>query len=324
MQNIIEPEILYNNSYLTASFSSILSKNVVAFSKFILNNTDSRRVLEVGANSGSLYKLLTKDNLFDYTVVDIFKDDALPTSINFHEGRCELFDYTGHDTVILSHTFEHLIEPRLFIERVRENGVNTIFISIPNFNNLVEMNDIQTINSQHTFYCGYDHIVYMFSLYGYRCSAFDTYINHTSMFKFVIDESMEPTSRPSVDYHIKRIEDNYSYNLEAIKNICLESPSYIYPGGQIGQALYVRLNERNKHIIGFIDGDKRKHGTRLYGTPLLTFPVDKLLEHRVANESDRKVNVIICKSPYENEILTKMQQYKDIVNIILLRDYFNL
>ena len=314
MKNIVDPNSLYNDGYTTASFSKLAINHNIAFSRFIRENINNREILEVGANTGALYKLLSMGNNLRYTVLDMFKSASLPEEITFIKGNCEEFNYSGHKTLILSQTFEHLINPCKFLRSVQASGVETLFISIPNFNNQLESGDLNTINAQHTFYCSYEHMVYMFSLYNYRCQAFDTYINNSSMFKFTKDSTMYRLNIPLPGYIIKRFEDLYIRTKAEIDCIQLVLPTYIYPAGQIGQLLYENLGSRKKNILGFLDGDKKKDQTRLYGTTLQTYSPDKLLEHLT-----KPIDIIICKCPYQKEILEVLENYKACVqNITLL------
>ena len=156
-------------------------------------------------------------------------------------------------------------------------------------------------------------------MYGYRCEVFGTYNNHSSMFKFILDD-IEPYPLPQPVYSLHRICDIYSYNLKGIRSISINSPSYIYPGGQVGQALYTRLGDNAAYIIGFIDSDTRKHGTRLYGTPLLTYSLNNIMEQ---HDQTTTVNIIVCKSPYEREICNALNALKDKmhINITLVSEY---
>lgn len=313
MKNIVDANSLYNDGYTTASFSKLAINHNIEFSRFIKDNMNDMEFLEVGANTGALYKLLSIGNSLRYTVLDMFKSASLPEEITFIKGNCEEFSYSGHKTLILSQTFEHLIDPHKFLKSVQAGGVETLFVSIPNFNNQLESGDLNTINAQHTFYCAYEYILYMFSLYNYRCQAFDTYINNSSMFKFTRDSTVCRLNMPLPGYAIKRFEDLYIRTKAEIDNIEVVLPTYIYPAGQIGQLLYENLGSRKKHILGFLDGDKKKDKTRLYGTILQTHYPSKLLEHL-----SKPVNIVICKCPYQKEILELLEQYKACVQNIKL------
>jgi len=312
MKNIVNPSILYNTNYKTASYSKLAINHNIAFSSFILENTDETTLLEIGSNSGSLYKMMADKKKLVYTCLDLFYNINLPKEIIFIEGNCEDFNYSNYNTIILSQVFEHLVEPRKFLKQIHNDNVQSVFISIPNFNSQMESGDLNTINSQHTFFCGYEHILYLFSLYGFRCEVFNTFINNSCMFKFSKDIHIVNYRKPLAEYVIKRFEDIYKERLIEINNINIDSPTYIYPAGQLGQILYTYLGERKKFIIGFLDGDYSKHNSRMYGTPLNIYSPSKLEEY-VGNN----VNIILCRSPYEKEILNVLSKYSNYIREII-------
>ena len=80
-------------------------------------------------------------------------------------------------------------------------NVQEVFISIPNFDQLLIEKSIQVINSQHIFYCGIDYITYMFSLFNYRCNVQLSCGEHlkSNMFHFVLDPTLSSTSIPQMD-----------------------------------------------------------------------------------------------------------------------------
>ena len=117
---------------------------------------------------------------------------------------------------------------------------------------------------------------------------------------------------PVAEYVIKRFEDIYRHRIDEINSVRIDLPTYIYPAGQLGQILYNHLDNKKIHIVGFLDGDNSKHYTRLYGTPLQTYPPNKLLDH-----SNEPVNIILCKSPYEKEILHTLSYYSHCIRDII-------
>ena len=60
-------------------------------------------------------------NDVDYTTLDMFRNNELPTSVKFIKGNCETYCYSGFNTIILSHVFEHLYNPRKFIENIKNS-----------------------------------------------------------------------------------------------------------------------------------------------------------------------------------------------------------
>jgi hypothetical protein len=254
--------------------------------------------MEVGANKGGLYTMLKEKRNIHYNVLDMYKNNELDESIDFVQGNCEEFNFTGYNTLILSHVFEHLYSPLTFIKNIKKNSVSTVFISIPNFDFLLKEESISIIHSQHTFFCGLDYILYMFSLHKYKCENYITYQGNfkSYMLKFVLDESIVPLFMPSTD--VRLYKNIYENKIDYYKNIEVPPNSYIFPSGIYGQYLYYFLINK-KNIVGFLDNNNERHNKKLYGTDKLTFsPLHVDLNHST---------IIICDCPYKNEIISGLK-----------------
>ena len=309
LQNLSNPSILYSDVYTNATFSPIWMEHHKVFSHFILSNTTETSFLEIGANKGELYTLLSNERTIEYSVLDMYRHPSLPSTIHYIQGNCETYDFIGVDSVILSHVFEHLYSPHLFIQNIRKACVSSIFISIPNFNKLLEDKIPHIIHSQHTFYCGFDYIVYIMSLYNYKCEASFVYnIGFKSlMFKFVLDPSITPTSIPSTN--IQLFKDIYIDKIQSMSSIDIPPNSYIIPSGMYGQFLYHTISKK-ENIIGFLDNNSERHGKKLYGTDKMVFNPTHI--------DYNNVNVIVCECPYKDEIITGLKNIYPAIQYIVI------
>jgi hypothetical protein len=309
LRYLVDPKILYSDIYMNATFSPSWTEHHIHFSNFILNNTTESVFLEVGSNKGDLYKLMLKERYVEFTAVDMWKHKDLPSEIKYIEGNCETFDYKGYNTIILSHVFEHLYSPLKFIENIRNAGVSTIFISIPNFDQLVKKQSLLTIYSQHTFYCGFDYITYMFSLFNYRCEISYSYDGNceSNMFKFVFDITTLPNALPSTD--IQLYKAIYVDKVNRIRDIEVNPNSYIMPSGIYGQLYYYIINNKD-NIIGFLDNNLQRHKNKLYGT-------DKLV-YLPSSIQYGNTTVIVCECLYRDEIISGLKAICDSTNIVCI------
>ena len=105
---------------------------------FILEHNNDTNILEIGSNKGELYNILSQHCDFEYTTLDMYQHEDLPKNIKFIQGNCETFNYNGYTTLILSHVFEHLYNPTKFIKNIKNYNVKNIFISIPDYDSLLE------------------------------------------------------------------------------------------------------------------------------------------------------------------------------------------
>ena len=310
LRYIVEPSILYTQSYSTPLFSPIWIEHHKEFSEFILKTTNTKKFLEIGANAGQLYRLLAKGKAIEYTSLDMTRHPDLPAEVFCLEGNCEEFDYTGHSTIILSHVFEHLLEPRKFLESIRAANVDEVYISIPDFNELEAEEYTTLLTTQHTFSCGETYIRYLFSLYGYYKEIGITFKKHSTILKFKAG-AYYSLMVPRELYHIDRVQKTFEKYYRKINATEISSECYICPAGMYGQMLYLSLGDKQKYVLGFIDGDKRKHNTRLYGTDKLTYSPSKLLEY-----SESPIPLMLCTSPYENELRKYLEEYLDNIRIV--------
>jgi hypothetical protein len=266
-------------------------------------------LLEVGANKGDLYKIISKERDINYTTLDMYKSKDLPEEIKFIQGNCETYAFEGYKTIILSHVFEHLYSPLEFIKNVKRGNISEVFISIPNFDLLLKDKSLLMIHSQHTFYCGIDYITYMFSLYNYECEKYIFYEGpfKSIMLKFVLSENMSKSNIPSTE--ISLYKNIYINKILEIKNIEVPENCYIFPSGIYGQFYYQLLNNK-QNIIGFLDNNKDRFSNKLYGTDKFVFDPN--------NIDYEKSTIIICECPYKEEIIDKLKQSYSNVNLLYL------
>ena len=309
LKNLVDPYILYSDIYMNSSFSPSWIDHHEHFSKFIINNTDENNFLEVGANKGHLYLNMMKERDVIFTTLDMYKHKDLPEGIQFIEGNCETFDYKGFPTIILSHVFEHLYSLKKFIENIYAANVTSIFISIPNFDLLLKEQSPLLIHSQHTFFCGFDYILYIFSLYNYRCINSYMYNGNfkSMMFKFIRDPTIIPLKIPTTN--IQLYKDIYINKIDKIYNTEIPSNSYIMPSGVYGQLYYYHIKDKG-HIVGFLDNNIERHNNRLYGTDKSVY-LPSSIDYNIAT-------IIVCDCPYKNEIILGLKKLYHSIKIMLV------
>jgi len=296
LKMLINPIKLYLNSHNSTNISELWREHHTLFANFIIKHNKLPELIEVGGNSGILYNLL-KSSINSYTILDISNTENRPSEVQFIQGNYENFNFTGYNSVVLSHTFEHLYEPRLFIQNLHSAKVDSIFISIPNMEEMCLSKNISILHNEHTYYVGDYEIKYLFSQFNYYCNSSYEYKTHSRFYHFIYVSDIVPfTLTPSFLYRDKIIDIFSKYPL-LIKNININTPCYICPAGHYGQKIYYYLQKYNKHIKGFLDNDPLKQNKRVYGTPFYIYP-PKILE----TYSGIKVYIILYAGPYINEI----------------------
>jgi hypothetical protein len=309
LKYLVDPSILYSSSYMISTFSPAWLAHNTHFTEFILQNTNNTSFLEIGANKGGLYNIISSRKNIDYTVLDMYREPDLPSDVRFLEGNCETFDFTGITTVILSHVFEHLFCPNKFVKGLCKAKVKDIFISNPDFDFLLESKYLNTVYSQHTYYCGFDHLIYLFSLNKYRCESFYKYKGTVKslMFKFTYDPLVLPKALPYIDKSI--FTDLYINRVKYIETLEIPKNIVICPSGIYGQYLYYFIKDK-ENILGFIDNDTQRQNNKLYGTGKTVFS---------PNDIDfTSTHVLLCDSYYNNEIIAGLKALCPSVQITIV------
>jgi len=305
LTNLLDPSILYsfdNKSTLTPLWREHHSK----FVEFIENSVDITSICEIGGGSNSLLDYFKNTNI-QYSILDLYESTSKNKSIVYKVGNCEVYKDYSENSVILSHTFEHLYNPNDFLKNISESSVQNIFLSVPNFNSwLTNKLTVNILFNQHTFYFEKEQLYTLFANYGYIIKDYYLFKNHSIFIHFVKSVPIENIIQPiSV---VESIYRHFSSKEDTIRKIKLTTNSYIMPSFYIGQIIYHYINDKDK-IIGFLDNDLNKCCKRLYGTPLVTYSPSILSELQ-------NISVILAVTPYFDEICEQLKLINTNINII--------
>jgi hypothetical protein len=299
---LIDPNILYKNPHNDTYLTPTWKKHHHDFAEFVLKNTKND-IVEIGGN-GIIHEIL-KDKKMDlqYSILDICEPTLKKNNINYLFGNCEDYKFQKNETVVMSHVFEHLFNPRKFIENMYKCKVDIICISIPNMLYLINSNHYLVLHNEHTYYIDKNLIVWLFSQYNYELEDYEEYINHSLFFKF---------NRKKQYNIINLIKDTSLTNkiLKSINpffNIKIKESSFICPAGLYGQLLMYYY--KDVKILGFLDNDKTKQNCRVYGSPYYVYSFDKILEYKNST-------IYLLAGLYNNEIKKQINSYNINCEII--------
>ena len=311
LQTLIDPMKLYENSHNSTDNTPTWKEHHRLFAEFICERTDTT-LLEVGGNSGTLYKLLSH-KIPDYTILDICDSSERPSTVQFIQGNCEEFDFTGHNHIALSHTFEHLYQPKRFVENLSKGCVQSVFISIPNMDHLYASKNVSILTNEHTFFVGDAEIRYLFSRYGYSCVKSYSFKNHSLFYDFIYYPDALPLTLSNSMTRSTAIKEYLSDFETSVKDIIIDRPCFICPGGHYGQKIFYYLQQYCNNIIGFIDNDASKQGKRVYGTPRYAYSPEILKTYR-----ENPICLILYAGPYTNELKEQLTRLHDSITFILI------
>jgi len=265
------------------------------FANFIINNiNNSANIIEIGGKTGILAKEILSIQKYNYTIIDICESNIDIPGVIFKNENAENISYNKDDIIVMSHVFEHLYNPRLFLEKMYNSNVTDIFISIPNMLSLLEKEVLLLINVEHTFYCDIHFCKALFESSGYKYMDSFYFNDHSIFFHYRIDK---PTYIEwNTVSHVKNKLTNYFISIQDKYNkLKIDTPFYIAPAGYYGQMIYYLLLSNSKNIIGFLDNDKLKKGQRVYGTP-------RYIENPDTLKNIESPTILLSSSLYSHEI----------------------
>jgi len=302
---LLDQNILYSNYHYDNSQNILWNEHYNEFASFIISNiTDtSKEIIEIGAHSLILAeKLISSFN--NYTILDIcIKNIPKNTNIKYIEANCEHYNYSKNNILIMSHVFEHLYNPAIFIENCKKNNVEHILISIPNMNS----NEFYILK-QHTFIYNDNDIEYLFNKYNYKLINKYFFKNdHSIFFNFKLDNTLCNTIERVIlsDRHKNTVNFfNTTFNIPP--------NSFLTLVGFRSQIVYLNTSTK-ENIIGILDSIPSKHNKYFYGTNILISPFTILEKYNTP------VNVIIKNNIYTtSELIDKVKKINSKVNIILI------
>lgn len=299
--NLQDPDFLYKENNNQTFLTSTWYTHNEEFAEFILSNGSVNSIVEMGGLTGHLARAILKKQSMKYTILDICDKFPDISGIEFIHANIEQYDFPDSDSIVMSHVFEHLYEPRKFLKTLHEKQVKNIFISIPHMKSLLEKSIPLLINVEHTFYLNSYLCKELFQSMGYQCVKEKTFRDHSLFFHFKYDSPRE-ISWNSFMSDEKDLDQYFnSYSIQDLSQT-LPEEFYIAPGGYYGQFLYYQLKNK-KNVKGFLDNDKQKEGWRVYGTP-------HTIIHPTSLQNRNPITICLASSVYSSEII---QSFKNVL-----------
>lgn len=316
LQNLFLPSDIYSQPLQIFDGPAIQTHHNL-FCDFIFKNTNYNSFLfEIGGSYGNLAKRIIEkynqnNSKITYTIMefDIKHYPEIP-NIKYINGNCEDYNYSGINTIIMSHVFEHLYKPKDFVKMISNYDVQNIFISIPDMDGLMTIGDLNNLNILHTFYVNSKYIIYLFYLYGFILKDTYSYTNNSIFYFFVKSSIIKQHIEYKQPELLVSIPDFYINKIHKIQQINIDNPFYICPSGFYGQFVYMYLNENTKkNVLGFLDGHPFKINKRLSGTPLIIYDKTQIINSKY---------VLICSSKHFIELTNEFLKInRDVICIPL-------
>jgi hypothetical protein len=289
LMKLADPLVLYDKHYFQPLHQTHLwIQHNLSFLAFLVKNCPPQPILEIGSSSFCLGKHLIH-YYKDYTVFDYSIEQAIQRpDVKYIEGNCEEYDFT-QECIVMSHVFEHLYEPKKFIQNCCRNKVKTIVLSIP------FMDDTQLhVSNQHTFLYNPQDIVYLCSLYDYKVKDF--------LHWNAADESF-----PCLFYYFtldgpqqqqQLIEPRHLYTMKQFQYFSVPKNTFLTTSGMFTVLLYPWIQNK-EDIIGIVDMDKKKQGKKFSYTLMIVQPYEAL---------DKPGNTALVNHPKRKNIIAMIKQ----------------
>lgn len=315
LRKLVPLETLYPESHGSGTIGSLWHHHHTAFSQFV-EEFNPKEVFEIGACHGILANIYKRKHKVDWTICEpnphIIDGTDVKILKKFFDQDTEI---PSNSTVVHSHVFEHLYDPREFLKTLSsklEEG-QKILISLPNMEEMIERKYTNCINFEHTILLTQDLVEQLHADYGFILIAKQLFKEDHSIFyafeKFAPKVFSASTNRPYQANDLrKHFLDYISYYHSLVENLNqflqdTDGQTFLFGAHVFSQYLF-SFGLRMELIDFVLDNDRSKHGRRLYGTDRLVVPPGHLSD--CSNPS-----VIVVAGTYTSEIV---EQINSITN----------
>lgn len=305
LETLVNPETLYSSNHNNTFNSAMWKKHHTEFCDFIAYEIPSNQsILEIGGASYCLLRRMFEKGYLNYSILDMAEPSTdlqkeFP-SISYTRGNCEDYVFPDVNTIVMSHVFEHLYNPRKFLECLQKSTIQSIFISVPNLEALYTSGCKSILHIEHTYSYSEEDIEALFSEFSFGCVTKQWFGNHSLFYHFT---KSTPSRLPYSNSDV--LLNHFQERKELIEAISITIPCFIAPAGHFGHILYYHLsNASKKNILGFLDNDTTKQGHRMPGTPCTIFSPKTLEKYK-----DTTIQIMLFGGVYNDEIKKQFLSY---------------
>lgn len=314
LANLAPLDVVYEHEHGSGAVGGTWQAHHAEFASF-LHKHGVTRALEIGAGHGHLAKqylalhpasswVVVEPNLPDWTheratmVRGMFDADfKLPDGV------------PAVDAVVHSHTFEHMYEPRAFLESVNQflpiNGLHVF--TLPRMRVWLQKHYSNTLNFEHTILLTETIIDELLRVTGFDLVDKAYFRDDHSVFYAARKVGSPIADGPARALKLDEYAANKALFMDFVKvqqdavariNAALAiTPGTVYLfGAHIFSQLTIAFGLNMDRVAAVIDNDPAKHGKRLYGTRLLVHKPD------VLRDVDNAV-VVLRVGAYRDEIV---------------------
>ena len=313
LRKLLPLDVVYFE-YHSEAVGKVWKKHFQEFSKFILKNNKSKKIIEIGGSNGHLAQVcLNLDKNLKWTIIEPnpekkkFKDKNINIVKSFIENKLDIL--SKDTTLVHSHTLEHFYNPLDFFKSVskRSNPGDMMIFSIPDLFKSLKKKHVNTLNFEHTYFITEEVADFLIKKSGYKIIDKKYFEEHSIFYaiKFTgVNKFIQKNNFLNKYSKYRKMYIDFIKNVEAevlrinklinqFKNKNPESKIYLF-GAHIFSQFLISKGLKTDKINAILDNSLMKNGKRLYGTNL----------HVISpNDIKDKSSLIILKAgQYQGEL----------------------
>jgi len=278
LENLVNPNLLYNNIYANRTSESLLSDNAINFFKNflfgILKNTKKKNLLEIGCNDTKFIKNIANNfnHIYGIDPIWIKKKQNLNkkkfTIIgNFVEKVSLLKIKRKIDAISSTHNLEHIKDPykilKKFIDNVDDKTI--FFIEVPDADLMIKNQRFDQIFHQHYHYFNYNSLKNLTNRLG--CKIIGKKVNlkfwgGSLMITFRKDHNVEKkinNNYEKINYQINNKFKLFKKRFKKLNKLLISKNDLIgFGAGQMVPSVAYHLNKKLSFIKYFVDDNPNR------------------------------------------------------------------
>jgi len=276
LKNLLPLDVVYSE-YHSEAVGVTWKRHHLLFCDFISKFAPGN-ILEIGGSNGFIASnYIEKHPGANWTIIEpvpkFTGNDKIKVITAFFNDEIDKSDI---DTVVHSHTIEHMYNPDDFLKQIASFlsiGEKQI-ISIPNLYKSLCNKFTNTINFEHTYLLTEYFMDYLLAANGFKIIAKEYYNDH-SIF-YATEKQIDIVPLMLINYHSEYkllfmdYIDFYKEEVSRLNGLIDESDADIFLfGAHVFSQFLIYFGLKTDKIIKVIDNSKVKVSKRLYGTELL-------------------------------------------------------
>lgn len=308
LRSLIPLNLLYREEHSSGVVGDIWMQHHRAFAEF-LQRQKPLAVFEIGGAHGILATEYMKLQTIDWLILEPNPTpvDGCPAKFRrgFFTGKADL--PVGKPTIVHSHVFEHMYDPRGFVQCLAESmdvGQEMVF-SVPNMREMLKRGYTNCINFEHSVFLTEDVIDDLLAEFGYEITEKKLFRSDHSIFYSVSKTKQASRAQLSIGDRYesnlglyRSYKDRYKRLISKFNSLTTvaDASVKIFLFGAHIFSQYLIFNGLDISRIQYIlDNDVNKQNHRMYGTSLL-------VKSPMILASEREPIVILCAGVYNEEI----------------------